>query len=67
MSKLYKNDGKGKVGEGIKQLMIQIIPHHLSNIVEAILWHRACMAANGPLVFIKDLSTDKSNRMNSEV
>jgi len=31
--------GREKYGEGKEQLMIQSIPHHLSNMVEAVLWH----------------------------
>ena len=41
-------------------------PHHLSNMVEAVIW--TCMAANGPgsLVFIDDATAGRS-RMNSDV
>lgn len=35
--------------------------HHLSNMVEAMLWH-----ANGPLVFIDDVTADRSSRTNCE-
>ena len=43
--------------------MIQSIPHHLSNMVEAVLWEaRACMVAigTGSLVFFDDVTTDGS-------
>ncbi len=31
---LYQNDGRKKYGEGLEQLMIQTIQHHLGNMVE---------------------------------
>lgn len=50
---------RGRYGEGEKWLMIQRIPHYLSNMVEAVLW--ACMAASGtgPLC-VDDLTADRS-------
>ena len=33
---LYQNNGKEKSGEGMEQLMILSIPHH---VVEVVLWH----------------------------
>ena len=42
-------------------------PHHLSDVVEAVLG--ACMAATGTgsLVFIDNVTADGSNRMNHKV
>ncbi len=58
--------GREEYGEGKELLMILSIPPHQWSMV-VVAW--ACMAASGTgsLVFIDDVTTDKSSRMNSEV
>lgn len=49
--------------EGKKQLMIQTITQHLSNKMEAALWHRdLCLLVE--LAFIDHVTADRSSRMN---
>lgn len=48
-----------------EQLMIQSIPHHLSNMVEAISIY-GCQW-NQVVMFINELIANKSSRKNSEV
>ncbi len=57
--------GREEYGEGKELLMILSIPPHQWSMV-VVAW--ACMAASGTgsLVFIDDVTTDKSSRMNSE-
>ncbi len=58
--------GREEYGEGKELLMILSIPPHQWSMV-VVAW--ACMAASGTgsLVFIDDVTADKSSRMNSEV
>lgn len=37
--KLHQNNADRKYGECMEWLMIQHIPHHVSNTVKAVLWH----------------------------
>lgn len=56
--------GRDEYGEGKEG-----VPRHLSNMVEAVLWHGQCMAVNGSgsRVFIDDVTADRRSRMNSDV
>ncbi len=62
---LYQNDGNRKCGEGKKCLMIQHVAPPVKQ-EEDMFW--AWMAANGTelLVFIDDVTADRSRRMNSD-
>ncbi len=59
--------GRKKYGEGLEQLMIQSIQHYLWTWWSVMAW--ACMASSGTglLVFIDDVTEDRSSRINSEV
>ncbi len=61
--------GREEYGEGKELLMILSIPPHQWSMVVVVSWRWACMAASGTgsLVFIDDVTADKSSRMNSEV
>ena len=61
--------GKEECGEGKELFMIQNIPPHQWSMVVVVLVAWACMAADGTgsLVFIDDVTDDKSSRMRSEV
>ncbi len=61
--------GREKYGERKEQLTIQSTPHQVSNMVAAVLWHGHMYHCNGTasLVFIGDVTADRSSRMNSEV
>ena len=58
--------GREEYGEGKGTAHDPKPPHHLSDMVETVLW--TCMAVNGAgsAVFIDDVTADRS-RMNSEV
>ncbi len=66
---LYQSDGREEYGEGKELLMILSIPPHQWSMVGGSVMAWACMAASGTgsLVFIDDVTADKSSRMNSEV
>ena len=61
--------GKGKYGKGKEQLIIPIIIHHVSNMVEAMSWNGYIWGSNktGSVLFIEAATADSSTRMNSEV
>ena len=63
---LYQNDGKGKCGEVKEQLMIQIIPYHVSNLVEVVFWYEhvwTCLLSQ----FSSNWWCDRSNKINWEL
>ncbi len=54
--------GRKKYGEGLEQLMIQSIQHHLNTLEQC-----DGMSMHGIQVFIEDVTEDRSSRKNSEV
>ncbi len=59
--------GRKKYGEGLEQLMIQSIKHHLWNLVDQCDGMSMASSGTGLLVFIDDLTEDRSSRKNSEM
>lgn len=51
---------RGRHGEGEKRLMIQRIPHYLSNMVEAVLCGGSMAASGTGPRFVDDLTADRS-------
>ena len=61
--KLYQNEWKGNYGYGKEQLTIQRIAYNVSQMLEAVLWHKNMWH----IWFIDDLTTDRCSKMNSDV
>ncbi len=64
---LYQNDGKKKVWRRLGTAHDQSIQHHLWNTVERCDGMSMASSGTGLLLFIDDVTEDRSSRMNSEV